>query len=179
MVFTAFELGQIFAHQHHGLNAAEISRIVLKPGATKKSKKQHKHFSHTGISDAMTKLAENPKWRGERKKGSGRKRTTTAAFDAEVVKVLFADRGKRKVTLPYLQRVVPNAQQHSKKVLARCLHDAELKKLRRRRKIIVPGSEYKDARIEQADKILETPAAKLRKWCYVDGTVIGLYVHGS
>ena len=81
----------------------------------------------------------------------------------------MADRGKKKVTVGYLKRAVPGAAHHSRKVIARCLHDAALKKLRRRRKTVVPGQEFRDVRCTHANKILETPAAKLRKWCYIDG----------
>ena len=68
MALTAFELGQIYAHQYHGLTAHQISKIVIKPGAPRSNNK----YSHTGIGDAISKMEEDPSWRGERKAGTGR-----------------------------------------------------------------------------------------------------------
>ena len=74
---TPFEIGQIKAHMHHELEATEIARII---GKGLKNK-----FSHTAVRNAMVKLKENPKWRGERAAGSGAKRKTTAAQDKLIV----------------------------------------------------------------------------------------------
>ena len=69
-----FEMGQVKAHLSHGLSAAEISRRVFKPdGQT--------HYGETAISNCIDKLRQQPKWRGEREKGSGRLRKTTAKQD--------------------------------------------------------------------------------------------------
>lgn len=68
MALTAFELGQIYAHQYHGLTVHQISKIVIKPGAPRNNNK----YSHTGIGNAIAKMEEDPSWRGERKAGTGR-----------------------------------------------------------------------------------------------------------
>ena len=66
---TPFVLGQIKAHMHHNLCAAEISRIVKKEDGS--------HPSVHGVADAMQKLTANPSWTGERCSGSGRPRITS------------------------------------------------------------------------------------------------------
>ena len=61
---SPFYLGQKKAHAYHGLGASAIARILVKPdGKT--------HWSAQAVQDAIDKLAEKPKWAGERKVGSG------------------------------------------------------------------------------------------------------------
>ena len=61
---SPFEMGQVKAHMEHGLSAASIRERVYKAdGKTL--------FGETAIQNCMNKLAENPRWRGERPKGSG------------------------------------------------------------------------------------------------------------
>ena len=65
-----FELGQIKAHMEHGLGCGQI-RDRVKKGDGKTL------FSERAIVTAMNNLRDNPHFRGERAKGSGRPRKTT------------------------------------------------------------------------------------------------------
>ena len=75
---SAFDVGQIKAHLHHGLGPAAIARVMKKPDGTST-------WSVRAISDAVVKLQEDPEWRGERQVGSGRPRVTTKKQDKMVI----------------------------------------------------------------------------------------------
>ena len=47
--FSAFEVGQVVAHLHHGLKAAQISRIIVKKDGVSR-------FSEQGVQDVIDKL---------------------------------------------------------------------------------------------------------------------------
>ena len=84
---TPFEVGQVKAHLEHGLSGREIARRVFKAdGKTT--------YGSQAILNCITKLTENPRWRGERAKGSGAPRKTTAAQDKAIIKWLLKERGK-------------------------------------------------------------------------------------
>ena len=84
---TSFEVGQVKAHLEHGLSGREIARRVFKAdGKTT--------YGSQAILNCITKLTENPRWRGERAKGSGAPRKTTAAQDKAIIKWLLKERGK-------------------------------------------------------------------------------------
>ena len=62
--FTPFEVGQVKAHMEHGLGCTAIAKRVFKAdGKTP--------FSERAVLNCMTKLRENPRWRGDREEGSG------------------------------------------------------------------------------------------------------------
>ena len=94
---TSFEYGQILAHVHHGLGAAEISRLVLKENGIDT-------WSEHCILDAMAKLKADKKYRGERKVGSGRPRKTTPKQDKQIIKYVEKYRGLEKVTVAILKK---------------------------------------------------------------------------
>ena len=74
----------------HGLSAGSIAQRVFKAdGKTT--------FGPTAVQNCMNKLAEKPRWRGERPKGSGRPRKTTSKQDRDIVRWLLKRRGKEKV----------------------------------------------------------------------------------
>ena len=98
--FSPFEVGQVKAHMHHGLGAPRTAGIIFKAdGKTR--------FSTSAVQGCMDKLLANPRWRGEREKGSGPPRKTTKKQDAALVKYVLANRGKRKVTVPHLRTQFP------------------------------------------------------------------------
>eukprot|EP00973_Karenia_brevis_P057693 8025966-Karenia_brevis.AAC.1 len=162
---TPFVVGQIKAHMHHKLCAAEISRIVKKEDGT--------HPSVHGVSDAMQKLTDNPRWAGTRCAGSGRPRVTSKALDRKITRTVFKKRGSEKVTVAYLKKVIPAARKISDSTIQDRLHDAGLEWLRRRRKFLVP-SKYIPARLEFAGQVKRARQCILDKWAYSDGTVFYL-----
>ena len=163
---SAFEIGQIKAHLHHGLGPTAIARILLKPDGKSR-------WSDQAVADAIAKLEADPQWRGERQEGSGAPRKTTAKQDRMVVKEVFKMRGSAKVTVSYLKQKFLHLRKLSDGLVEGRLHDANLAWLRRRRKTLVP-KKYLEPRKKFARQVLKAHGKTLRKWAYTDGTVFYL-----
>jgi hypothetical protein len=151
-----FEVGQVKAHMEHGLGCTAISRKVLKSdGKTS--------FGETAIVNCMNKLKENPAWRGEREKGSGRPRKTTKTQDREIVRWLLKRRGKEKMSVAKLKKRFPYLRPFSDTLVEDRLFEADLEFLRRRRKPIVT-KEYLQERIEYCHGVKRKHDTTLLKW---------------
>jgi hypothetical protein len=160
-----FELGQIKAHLHHNVCPAEMARLVTNTdGET---------FSETAIRNAVEKVQEDSSFAGARKKGSGCPRKTSAAMDSAIVREVFHARGKKKVTVDYLKKKFRPLRMASRFVISDRLHEAGLKKLRRRRKTLV-AKMYKNPRIKYSKWVLGRHKGRLERWCYTDGTTFFL-----
>ena len=162
---TAFEVGQVKAHAYHGLGPSDIARIVKKSDGSAPSGQ--------AIADVLQRLSEEPGWRGERKAGSGRPRSTPASLDKDIAKEVLRSRASRKVTVGYLQQKFPAARSVSRSCLEARLHEAGLAYLRRWKKSLVPAV-YKQARLHFAESVLRMQQVTLRRWAYTDGTVFYL-----
>ena len=89
---SPFEAGQVKAHMEHGLSAKDIAKRILKADGKET-------FGETAIQNCMDKLKKQPRWKGQREKGSGRPRKTTPQQDKAMVKWLLDNRGEEKVTV--------------------------------------------------------------------------------
>lgn len=167
-VLTPFEVGQIKAHLEHGLRPGEIGWRVLKPEGSDPMR-----FTPQAIGQAIAKLERDPSWRGERAQGSGRPRKTSAATDAKIYKKVLKHRGKRKVTVSYLKQTIPELRLLSDSLVEERLHDAGLKYLRRRKKILVT-KEYRQGRIDYCKWVKAQSEGFLKQFAYSDGTVFYL-----
>ena len=159
---TSFEVGQVKAHLEHGLTAAAISkRIFKRDGKTT--------FGETAITNCISKLQGNPRWRGERQGGSGRPRKTTAKQDKEIVKWVLKNRGKVKVSARQLKKQFRYLRPLSDTLVEERLHDAELAYLRRRSKSKVT-KQYLAERVTYCEGVKRKRGQSLLKWAYTDGT---------
>ena len=161
---TPFEWGQIKAHMHHGLGSCAITEIITKPNGTD-------HWRPNAIWEAMEKLRD-PDFRGKRKVGSGRPRETDIKFDKKLKATVLKKRGEVKVTVPYLKKMIPEARKFSDTLIRERLWDFQLAKMRRRKKPIIPGQEFKDLRMEYARFILRRHDVTIREWARTDGITI-------
>jgi hypothetical protein len=159
---SAFELGQIKAHAYHGLTATQIRPLVKKLDGARPSVQ--------GVVDALAKMKDDPKWRGERAAGSGRKRKTSKALDGKIVKRVLKDRGQAKVTVPYLKKVMPELRSFGNSLVQSRLGEAGYGKLKRRRKYLVTAA-YVQPRLDFAAIVKRMHASTLERWAYTDGTV--------
>ena len=159
--FSAFQVGQVKAHLHHGLNAPQIQDIVVK--ADGKS-----HFSEQAIRDCIAKLEDDPFWTGQRQEGSARPRKTTAKQDKMIVDLLIKNRGKEKVTCPWLRKKLLFCRKLGKTALEERLHDAGLAYMRRRRKFKV-GKKHIEGRVRYCERIKRTHQETLNQYAYSDG----------
>lgn len=162
---TPFEIGQIKAHAYHGLGAAAIAPLVIKPDGN--------CVSVQGVADVLAKLDQDSSWRGQQSEGRGRKRKTSRREDGVVVRAVFRWRGTAKVTVPWLKKRYPSLRAVSDTVVQRRLNEAGLQYLRRRRKTLVP-KKHKDTRIKYAQRVLRLHQATLDRWAYSDGTTFYL-----
>ena len=161
-----FAVGQVKAHMHHGLGAAEISRIILKrDGKT--------HFSEQAIRDCVNKLKEDRNWRGGREEGSGRPRKTTKAQDKLIVNAVLKHRGKEKVTVPWIKKRFMWARLLGNTLLEERLEEAGLAYMRRRRKTLVP-EKYLQERVRYCEGVKRKHQETLNQWAYADGTTFYL-----
>ena len=162
-----FDVGQIKAHMEHGLGCTSIARRLCKFKADGKSKTT---FSETAVRNAMNKLEENPKWRGDREEGSGAPRKTTAKQDRTIVKWALDNRGKIKVNVAALKKHFPFLRQFNDSLVEERLHDADLEYLRRRKKSLVAACHLRQ-RVKYCHGVKRKHEATLLKWAYTDGTV--------
>ena len=161
-----FEVGQVKAHMSHGLNSTDIAKKVLKPGG------KHTWSAHA-IADAMAKIEENKAWRGDRKEGSGAQRKTTTEVDNRIYQTVLKKRGKVKVTVAHLKKVIPELRPLGDTLVEERLQEAGLKYLRRRRKTFV-ASMYKKPRLDYCKWIMTKQQKTLEQFAYSDGTVFFL-----
>ena len=161
-----FEVGQVKAHLSHGLSAAEISRRIFKPdGRT--------HYGETAISNCIDKLRQQPKWRGERQKGSGRPRKTTTQQDTQIIRYLLKQRGKENMTVNKLKKAFLFLRKLSNTLVEDRCFEAHLKYMRRPNKSIVTKAYLAD-RVTYSHGVKRKRQETLEKWAYVDGTTFYL-----
>ena len=158
---SPFEVGQIKAHLYHDMGPTAIASIVKKADG--------QFVSKQAVCNVISKLEADPKWRGERALGSGRYKKTSDILDKSIVREVFAQRGRRKITVASLKKKFVALRSLSDGLVANRLRDAGLEYLRRRRKSLVP-KKHKRARILFAQGVKRNHAATLRRWAFTDGT---------
>ena len=127
---------------------------------------------HT-IDDVIAKKKGNPEWMGEDSIAGGRPKELSPKECQEVVRLVFRERGKAKVTIAYCKKKLPFLRRVCDSTVADALHDAGLKWLTRRLKWIVPAL-HKEQRIAFARFILSKHQSTLDRFAYTDGVAIYL-----
>ena len=136
-----WEVAQVKAHMEHDLGATAIAARVFKPDGKST-------WSRGNIQSVMTKLRKRKKWRGQRKAGSGAPRKTSKLTDKKIIEAVLKNRGKRKMTVKQVKKLVPEVRDLSEETISERLQDVGLIKTRRRDKTLVPGQERKDKRLK-------------------------------
>ena len=151
-----------------GHSVADILAEIVKPdGSTPSEVAVRTAISFVAASGGIY-------WSGVTEKhGGGRPRSTNVALDKKIVKTVFKHRGKAKVTVEFLRKVIPAARRIPTRTLSRRLADAGLAWLRRRRKTLV-SVQYKPARMAWAAWVNARQASTLARWMYTDGTTFYL-----
>lgn len=162
---TPFEVGAISAHVHHGYGPTQISKVLKRVDKSAINKQT--------IANAIAKLAENPKWRGERESGSGRKRKTSPAQDKQIEDEVLKHRGREKVTVGSIKRKQRRLRSCSNSTVERRLHDADLAYKRRVMKSKVP-EKHIAARVAYGKWVLKQRDEYLMRIIFSDGTVFYL-----
>ena len=91
-----FARGVICGVQAAGLTRPEIARRV--------GKKDGKHPTVRAVIAVLARRRADPAWRGEDSRAGGRPPTLTAQQRKKLVNLVFAERGKAKVTAQYCRR---------------------------------------------------------------------------
>jgi len=123
---------------------------------------------HT-VDDVIAKKIANPEWRGEDSGAGGRPRELTKKEAKQLVDLVFAERGKAKVTISYCKKKLKFLRRVHDVTVARHLHAAGLKWLTRRVKRWVPEA-HKEQRLSFATGVTRTHQETLDRYAYTDGT---------
>ena len=159
---SQFHVGQVKAHMWHGLGPTKIAELL-----GKKPDGSGNNFSDTAVKKCMDRLRANKKWEGQRTKGSGAPRQTTAAQDKKIINYVLKKRGQEKVTIAVLKR---DFRELGNSLLEERLHDASLWWFRRRDKARV-DEEYVPGRIRYGNWVKKQSWEYLHKWMYSDGCI--------
>ena len=161
----AFAIGQITAYAKAGEDPCSIAKKVSKP-------KGGKPTVHA-VRAIIRKSRKQRSWRGTRVHVGGRVRDMNKADEDALCQIVVQNRGTKVVTINYCQKVCKSLRKFSRWVLARALHRAGLKWLRRRVKSFVPADK-RGARLVYANWLLRQDEGVFRKFSYLDGTTFYL-----
>ena len=121
------------------------------------------------ISRVIAKKTACPDWEGAEAPKTGRSQALTEDQTQQVVDLVFAERGKARVTVPYCKKKLKFLRQVHDTTVSRALHAAGLKYLTRRRKAWMPDA-HKVERLAFARGVLRRRDSTLKRWAYTDGT---------
>ena len=161
----AFARGQIWGMREAGVGRAEIRKKAKKTDGTRPTLRT--------VDAVLAKKASDPAWRGEDSSAGGRPRALTAAQSKDFLDLVFAERGKAKVTVSYCRQRLPFLWGVCRKTVQRELHHAGLEWLRRRRKTSVP-KDWRKKRVSYCRWLLKLNASDARRFAYTDGTTFYL-----
>ena len=137
------------------------------------SKKDGTLATLSAVDKVIATMKANPEWRGQDSSAGGRPGKLTAKQKKDLRDLVFKERGKAKVSIPYCKRRLRFLRKVSRQTVVRALHDAGLAWLRRREKNIVP-KEHRAARLAYSDWILKRRQSTLNRFAYTDGTTFYL-----
>ena len=106
-----FTRGAICGVQAAGLTRPEIARCV--------GKKDGKHPTVRAVIAVLARHRVVPAWRGEDSRAGGRPPTLTAQQREKLMNMVFAERGKAKVTAQYCRRRLVFLRQDSEDTMRR------------------------------------------------------------
>ena len=104
---TAFARGQTVGLDRTGLSPKDIVKFVRKKDKTKPSLE--------GVYATLRKAQALPDWDGEdsARPGAGRPPTIAEKLAADIVKMVFAERGSKVVTVKYIKKRLVAAKRYS------------------------------------------------------------------
>ena len=95
----AFARGAICALRAAGAKREDIARRVRKKDGTRPTLRS--------VDAVLAKHCADPHWRGEASRAGGRPRLLTPGERQQLLELVFEERGKAKVTVPYCRRCLP------------------------------------------------------------------------
>ena len=159
-----FTRGVIWGLALVGTPREEICKLVAKKDGAAPTKR--------AVDDVIAKKKEKPEWRGEEIHG-GRPKILSEDQQQQLVDLVFAERGRAKVTVRFCKRRLKFLRRVSRQTVERALQHAGLRWLRRRPKTLVPA-ESKASRMEYAAWLQTRRQTTLDRFAYTDGTTFYL-----
>ena len=153
-----------------GLHLAKVPREEIRGMVTKKD---GTHPQLNAIDKVIAHKTQDPHWMGEDSAAGGRPSALTEEQKKQVVKLVFADRGKAVVTVPYCRRRLKFLRSVSVWCVRRALHDAGLAWMGRRCKTWVPPA-HKEMRIAYCNWVKARHHSTLARFAFTDGTTFVL-----
>ena len=89
----AYARGQVAAYSKSGYSSTDIAGMVRKRDGSP--------ATPSGVRKTIQKARRSPKWRGQDLGGPGRKKVITAKQQKQLVKLVFAKRGSKLVTIKF------------------------------------------------------------------------------
>ena len=161
----AFTRGQIQGLRQAGKSRPEIQELV--------KKKDGKKTTLRSIDRTLRKTRKDPKWRGEDSRAGGRPPALTEDERRQLTDLVFRERGKAKVTVPYCSKRLPFLRRVTEQTVRNALYAAGLKWLRRRRKTAILAK-HKGPRKRYCRWVLKQSDSFLKDFAYTDGTTFYL-----
>ena len=124
------------------------------------------------VGDILARKREHPEWRGE-DTHTGRPQILTDAQREQLMDLVFAERGKAKVTVKFCKKRLRFLRGVGRHTVERELQDAGLRWLRRRGKTLVPRP-VKLLRVQYAESLKRKWQCVLDRYAYTDGTTFYL-----
>lgn len=153
-----------------GMQAAGVTRPEI---ARRVRKKDGKRPTVRAVDAVLARHRAEPTWHGEGSRAGGRLPVLTEQERKQLLKLVSAERGKAKVTVPYHRRRLLVLRKISGETVRRKLLRAGLAYLRRRRKTAVPN-EFRAERLAYCRWTFRQSASDLRRYAYADGTTFYL-----
>ena len=152
-----FARGTVCGMRAAGATREEIAATVVKKDGSRPSLR--------AVDAVLAKKRAQPQWQGEGSAAGGRPPALSRSESAQLFDLVFRERGKAKVTVPYCRRRLPFLRKVREATVRRELLKAGLAYLRRRTKTAVP-KEWRTKRMACCRWMLQQPAASLRKFAY-------------
>ncbi|MCP4467554.1 MAG: hypothetical protein GY813_12490 [Halieaceae bacterium] len=115
----AFTRGQIHGLRQAGKTRPDIQKLV--------KKKDGKRTTLRSIDRTLRKTREDPKWHGEDSRAGGRPPALTEDERRQLTDLVFQERGKAKVTVPYCSKRLPFLRRVTEQTVRNALYAAGLK----------------------------------------------------
>ena len=163
--FDAWARAQIVALAGEGVPYKDIIQKVRKKDGTKTNRKT--------IGDIVRRSANDPDWRGEDSSAGGRPRILTKTQETQVFNLVIKWRGKSVVTIAFCKQWLNFLRDVCDNTIARSLHRAGLKWMRRpaKRKLT---KDHKEDRVVYCEWLKKQPASRLKLYAFTDGTTFYL-----
>ena len=157
----AFARGEIWGMRQAGAPREDIVKRI--------KKKDGRRPTLRAVAAVIARKAAHPEWRGEDSVAGGRPCTLTPKQERRITRLVFKYRGKAKVTLAFVRKLLKFARKVSAKTVGRSLHRAGLKWMVRRVKRAVPF-QWRGKRRMYARWPLLKVQRMLDRFAYTDGT---------